>query len=154
MEDLRLYKSINKITRNATEYYEEMEAVGVEATPASSVEVLAGKVVKFLLTRKGTDAFYPDYGGIALHHGQICDAYIPKLRIEMLDDIERCSDYILSGESQLATTDTSSERLYSITLVKLEYDQLKDPGRLDVYIEITSTSGKKEVVAITNNTDS
>lgn len=154
MSDLRLYQSLNKVYRSATEHYEEMEPVGVEENSANGIEVLAGKVVKFLLTRRGTDAFYPNYGGIALHHGQICDAYIPKLRIEMLDDIDRCATYITQGESQLATTDTTSERLHSINLKNLVYSQRQDPTRLDVYIEIIGTSGKREVVAITNHTDS
>lgn len=154
MSDLRLYQSTNKIYRSATEHYEEMDPVGVEEPEAAGIEVLAGKVVKFLLTRRGTDAFYPNYGGIALHHGQICDAYIPKLRIEMLDDIDRCSAYIAQGEEQLASTDTTSERLYTINLKSLVYNQRENPTRIDVYIEIIGTSGKREVVAITNNTDS
>lgn len=153
MIDTRLYSATNRIVRNNEVHYEEMDLVTADSTPATSVEILANKVVKFMLTARGTDAFEPNYGGVSMHHGQICDAYLPKLRLEVLDDISRCQTYINQSESQLAANDADSERLYTIVLRDIRYNPLVTPTRVDVYIEIISTTGKREVVAITNNTD-
>ena len=154
MLDTRLYSATNRIVRNNEVHYEEMDLVTADSAPATSIEILANKVVKFMLTARGSDAFEPNYGGVSMHRGQICDAYLPKLRLEVLDDISRCQTYINQSEAQLAANDTESERLYTIVLRDIKYDPLVTPTRVDVYIEIISTTGKREVVAITNNTDS
>ena len=153
MLDTRLYSATKRIVRNNVEHYEEMDLVTADSNPATSIEVLGNKVVKFMLTRRGSDAFEPDYGGISMHHGQICYAYLPKLRLEVLDDIARCETYVNQGEGQLAAGDNTSERLYKVVLRDIRYNPLVTPTRVDVYIEIISTTGKREVVAITNNTD-
>lgn len=155
MLDTRLYCATNRIWRDAVSHYEEMDLVTADSTPATSIEVLANKVVKFMLTERGTDAFEPDYGGVSMHHLQICEAYLPKLRLEVLDDIDRCQTYINKAEQTgLASNDTTSERLYTIKLHDLVYNPRKTPTRVDIYLEIISTSGKREVVAITSHTDS
>lgn len=152
MIDLPLYKSENELIRTRTEFYEHMELTLSDDTRSNSIEILGNKVVKFLLTLRGSDAFNPDYGGIALHHTQISEAYIPKLRLELMDDLDRCKDFIINtSEKQLDTLDTESDRLASLNLVDLVYTSRT---RIDAYIEIISTSGKHHVVDITANTES
>lgn len=152
MIDLRFYKSDNDITKTISEFYERMELSSSSEPVASSIEILAGKVVKYLLTARGSDAFDPDYGGTAFHYTQLSEAYIPKFRLEVLDDLSRCADYIRTkSEAQLSDYDTETDRLYTINLIDIKYTILT---RIDVYIEIISTKGKHHVVTITKNTES
>ena len=152
MVDLRYYKPSEDVIRTKDEFYEAMELSSSNETVSNSIEILAGKVIKFLLTRRGTDAFSPNYGGVALHHVQISEDYLPKLRLEMLDDLDRCKDFITNtSETQLSYTDTESDRLAMLNLLDLRYTAR---SRLDVFIEIVSTTGKHHVVAITENTES
>lgn len=152
MIDLRYYRPSENVVRTKDDFYEAMELSASDETVTSSIEILAGKVVKFLLTERGTDAFNPDYGGVALHHVQISEDYLPKLRLELLDDLARCKDYIVNtSEAQLAYNDTTSDRLAILKLLDLRYTTR---SRIDAFIEIISTEGKHHVVAITENTES
>lgn len=151
--DIRLYTASGNVVKTLTQFNEQMNSVKADSIPANGIEILAGKVVKFFLTEKGSDALEPDYGGISMHHVQLSSAYLPKLRLEILDDISRCIDYIRAGEITLPDTDVS-ERIYSITLKKIVYQPTVTPGRLDVYLDIMSVAGKHEVVAVTSNTES
>ena len=152
MIDLRFYKSVDNITKTTEVFNERME-LSVSSEPvAHSIEILAGKVVKYLLTAKGSDAFDPNYGGISLHHTQMSEDYLPKFRLEVLEDLANCADYIRStSEKQLDDYDTESDRLYTINLIDIKYVVFT---RVDVYIEIISTNGKHHVVTITKNTES
>lgn len=152
MIDLRYYRPSENVIRTKDDFYEAMELSASDETVTSSIEILAGKVVKFLLTERGTDAFNPDYGGVALHHVQISEDYLPKLRLELLDDLARCKDYITNtSEAQLAYNDDTSDRLAILKLLDLRYTTR---SRIDAFIEIVSTEGKHHVVAITENTES
>lgn len=149
--DTRLYTSVGSVTRSPTEHYELMEEARAVAEPANGIEILGGKVVKFLLTEKGSDAFEPEYGGTALHHTQISQSFIPKLRLELLEDLDRCAQFIKRSDLNIPLY-SDAERLYALNLKDVQYNR-QTPNRLDVYLEIISTTGKREVVTITNNTD-
>lgn len=153
MLDMRLYSAID-VYDDDTKTSGYTELVTPEDDSATSIEVVANKVVKFLLTSYGSDPFDPDYGGVAFTHMQISKAYLPKLKLELLDDIERCATYINKGEAAQDADDDSNETLYQITLQDLSYDPYTNPTRVDAYVEITTNSNKKAVVSITNETDS
>mgnify|MGYP006873166750 CR=1 FL=1 len=149
MLDIRLYKS--------TADYDVVDLISEEMTraypddpTARSIEVIGGKVVKFLLTRKGTDAFNPDYGGTALHNNQISESYLPQIALELNIDVENCYNFIKATE---LSADVVGEKLLRIDIDDIAYDPDVDPTRIDVYLTIYTTYGKHAVVAITNKTE-
>lgn len=150
MIDLRMYKPSGNFedTRSNTEV---MSAVNAEDSTATSIEVIAGKVVKYMLTEKGSDAFDADYGSTSMHYVQLSPDYLPQFKREVLIDVENCQRYIKEKETDYSV---DGERLYTIELLDIRYEPWLTPGRVDVYIEIVTTYGKRACVAITSRTDS
>ena len=132
MLDLRLYNPTGNYTdqTNSSEY---MQLVRPEDPSASGIEVIAGKVVKYLLTGRGSDAFDPGYGGVSMHHTQISQAFIPQLTLEVHDDVRRCTEFIKR------TDGNDQERLLRINVLDIRYNARLSPDRVDVYLEILTT---------------
>jgi len=149
VQDLRLYNPTGIYAEKDLGGGEQMRLVMPEDPTATSIEVIAGKVVKFLLTARGSDAFNPTYGGVSLHHVQISQAYIPQLTFEVHSDVEACTAFIKDMEKNYAVR---GERLSHINVRDIRYDPRLTPYRIDVYLEIVTTLGKRAVVAITNQT--
>ena len=144
MLDLRLYSPTgNYADRNNVSEY--MQLVRPDDPSALDIEVIAGKVVKFMLTSRGSDAFSPDYGGVSMHHTQISQAFIPQLTLEVHDDVRRCTEFIKN------TDGNEQERLLRINVLDIRYNALLSPDRVDVYLEILTTKNNRAVVAITTN---
>lgn len=144
MLDLRLYSPTgNYADRNNVSEY--MQLVRPDDPSALDIEVIAGKVVKFLLTSRGSDAFTPEYGGVSMHHPQISQAFIPQLTLEVHDDVRRCTEFIKS------TDGNEQERLLRINVLDIRYNALLSPDRVDVYLEILTTKNNRAVVVITTN---
>lgn len=139
--DLRLYKATGVLDTYSLDEITEGSLSGDTST--AGLEIITGKVVKYLLTYLGSDAFNPEYGGISMHHTQISEQYIPQLRIEVLDDLERCLKFIQDTEKSL---DRSSDRLAKLRLLSITYNRQLSPCRYDVRIEITTTNGNSTVV--------
>lgn len=129
------YPDISELTKRET----------ADSTTAQGIEVIANKVVKFLLTQKGSDALDPDYGGVALHYGQISESFIPRLTMELQNDIYRCRSFIKETEKFLPD---SVEKLKNLVLVKVKYNPRISPDRVDVYIEIITNKENRALVAI------
>ena len=108
------------------------------------LEVLSGKVVKFLLTRRGSDAFDPSYGGIALHHANVSRSYLPKLAMELADDISRCTTYIAEAEKSLPQ---GLSRLSRINIIGVQYDE-SSRDTITVRLEIITTKSEKAYVVL------
>ena len=144
MLDMRLYKPSGEFT-DIRRDSENMSRVLPDDPSASDIEVIAGKVVKFLLTEKGSDAFNPDYGGTSLHYLQISPAFLPQLRREVFADVDACLRFIQKAE---LAGEVSGERLERINIIKVHYDPKLSPNRLDVYLEIFTTRGNRAVVAL------
>lgn len=142
--DVRLYSSTGKYV-DISSSSELTNSALADALVASGIEVLGNKVVKFLLTQKGSDALDPNYGGVALHYGQISKAFIPRLTLEMQNDILRCREYLRKAESGLSK---STEKISNIVLQDIKYDELASPDRVDVYIEIITTKNNRALVAL------
>lgn len=141
--DLRLYRRTGQYeTRDNAE---RTDPVAADAPVATGLESLAGKVVKYLLTPKGSDAFEPDYGGTALHDAQTAESYLPALRLDVQSDISRCADYIRRAEQGLPT---GSERLARLILAGVEYDAEARPANVAVRVEIVTTAGRRALVAL------
>ena len=150
MIDMRLYKPSGNY-EDVNFISEGMERVVPDDATATSIEVIAGKVVKYMLTEKGSDAFDPDYGGTSMHYQQISSAFLPQFRREVGIDVENCQKYI--KETEIARN-VEGERLLNINLLKVVYKPRVTPNRVDVYLEIITTYGKRACVAITSRTDS
>ena len=144
MLDLRLYNPTGNYTdqTNSSEY---MQLVRPEDPSASGIEVIAGKVVKYLLTGRGSDAFDPGYGGVSLPHTQISPAFIPQLTLEVHDDVRRCTEFIKK------TDGNDQERLLRINVLDIRYNARLSPDRVDVYLEILTTKNNRAVVALTTD---
>lgn len=144
--DLRLYSNTGTYDSypDISEYTNRSKS---DSNSATGIEVIANKVVKFLLTYKGTDALDPDYGGVALHYGQISEAFMPRFSMEMQNDVYRCRDFIRKTELALPST---AEKMQNILLQDIKYNPRISPDRVDVYIEIVTTLNNRALVALPN----
>lgn len=146
--DLRLY--LNTGTYDSYPDVSELTSRSkADSYNATGIEVIANKVVKFLLTYKGTDALDPDYGGIALHYGQISESFMPRFSMEMQNDVQRCREFIRKTELSLPST---AEKMRNLILQDIKYNSKISPDRVDVYIEIITTSNNRALVALPNRT--
>ena len=136
--DLKLYTQTTQVNASiganddAKIYSTEASAMAEPA--ADGLEVLANKVVKYMLTGKGSDAFNPDYGSTSMHHRQIERSYIPMLRLEIMEDLRRCLAFIKATEDN-----DSAVRIGDIQLLSVELDQ--ESGLTRVRISVTDTNG-------------
>ena len=142
--DIRLYNNTGKY--EAYTDASELTAKSKADDPnANGLEILANKVVKFLLTYKGTDALEPEYGGIALHYGQIAKSFMPRFTLEMQNDVYRCRAYLRSAEKLLPNT---REKIADIIIKDIRYNDRLSPDRVDVFIEIITNKNNRALVAI------
>lgn len=148
MLDMRLY-SPSGIYVDSQLVSEEMDRVVPDDPTATGMEVIAGKVVKFMLTEKGSDAFNQDYGGTSMHWLQIAPQSLPQFKREVFQDVQNCIKFLKNAELD---NEVTGERLYTINLLRVAYDPRLSPNRVDVYLEIITTLGKRAVVAITPRT--
>lgn len=125
--------------------YTEHSSVDAKAA-TNELEIICGKVLKYLLTARGTDAFDPTYGGRALHRTHISSTLLPEIRMELLEDIRDCVAYLKAGEDKAKAY--NDERLYSITLVSLEYDRNVSPDTLHAHLLIRSNKGNTAVIKV------
>lgn len=150
MLDMRLYRP-SGIYEDVQKVSEEMDRVVPDDPTASGMEVIAGKVVKFLLTEKGSDAFNPDYGGTSMHWLQIAPQSLPQFKREVFQDVQNCIKFLKVADLEY---NVDSDRLETINILRVAYDPIRTPNRVDVYLEIITTQGKRAVVAITPRTGS
>lgn len=134
--DLKLYNLVNRDV--------QMDRSELQDTPAFDLEVIANRVVKFLLTSYGSDALNPEYGGRAFITTQFSEAYIPKFRLDLDEDLRRCTEYIRS-------TSRDEEKLLYLILKDIEYDKSLMPGRVDVYIELITNKNNRALLNVSTN---
>lgn len=136
--DIKLYMRPDKNLQT-----EHMSIASLSDTHADGLETLANKVVRFLLTTKGSFIFDPEYGSTAFAYSQVSREFIPKLRLEVQRDITRCFKYIKSTENPLDTSDRA--KLGSLILRAVEYNPYKTTG-CAVKIEIITTTGNTSLL--------
>lgn len=112
-------------------------------TPATGSGVLANKVVKFLLTSKGSDALDPEYGCYLVNFSQVSGNQIPRLQMEILDGISACTKYIKASEDAKAPPE---ERLKKITLEDLKYGAPLAKDCVHIYLKITTMAGTQALL--------
>lgn len=145
--DMALFNLTGVTTIQDAMVQEYTEPANIDsATATQALQVICGKVLKYLLTNRGTDAFDPKYGGRALHRTHISETLLTEIRLELLEDIRDCLDYIKSGEE--VYTDYDQEKLLSITLVGLNYNRELSPDRIEVHLLIKTTLGNNAVVQV------
>lgn len=113
-------------------------------TTRERLRIICNKVLKYLMTAKGSDAFDASYGGTALQTRNIGEAMLPEIRIRLLQDIADCTVYI--KEAEQAKTRSVMERLDKIELVSLDYDRKNNPTGLRVRLHISTTYGNSAVI--------
>lgn len=111
------------------------------------LQIICGKVLKYLLTARGSDAYDPTYGSRALHRTHVAPSLVPEIRMELLEDIHDCVTYLRTAEN--AKLSTTAERLYSVQLIDLHYNRTSAPDRLDVHLLIRSNQGRTAVIKVT-----
>ena len=113
-------------------------------TTHERLRIICSKVLKYLMTAKGSDAFDPTYGGTALHGHNVGEAMLPELRLKLIKDIADCVAYL--KEAEFNKTSNYTERLESVTLVSLDYDRKLAPTELRIRLRIITTYGNVAVV--------
>ena len=149
MYDLRLYYNTFRFT-DLQKTIELVSSNPIDDTPVEYLQTLANKVVKYLLTTLGTDIFDPSYGAYTAGITQFNQAYLPKYVFEFTNDLKRCTEFIKRTE----TPSQDGERLATIKLVKINYDYERRPDEVLRFIEISTTSNRKALVAVPKTVNS
>jgi hypothetical protein len=134
--DIRLYRRSGTYS-DLLNTVEEIVPSSLSEAPTTGIEVIASRVTKFMLTTIGSDVLDPEYGSYLTSYVQISQDYLPKLRLELSEDLDRCAEYIRTVDE---ATEVSGDRLRSLSLRDLKYSNLL-PDRLDVYLDIRTTTG-------------
>lgn len=121
---------------------------GISFPAVSRLETITNKVVKFLLTDYGSDAFDTTYGSRWVSILQMSKSYLPKYVLTINSDIERCITYIKSGESSLPST---TEKLYTIKFNGLNFSTAELSATTEILLSITiyTTLGNKASFTLT-----
>lgn len=143
--DIRLFNASGQFVdkHNSSEL---MESSSLEKISASRLEVIGNKVVKFLMTSYGSDAFEPTYGSKAMFNSQISSQYVPILKLEFMNDLQRCAEFIKKSENS-----SNTEVLSTLSLVDLVYDPDTSPTAIHVYIKITTSENNSAVLQVKNS---
>lgn len=145
--DITLYKIAGKVqigTDLVSGY--TVDCAPDAPTTTERLRVICNKVLKYLLTYRGSDAYDPSYGSRAIHRRHIAPALLPEIRMELIEDIADCTSYIQRAEQD--KLDSNDERLSSITLISMNYDRNTDPTRLDIHLLIRTTFGNRAVIEV------
>lgn len=125
---------------------EKMSSSMLSQSAATGLEVLANKVTKYMLTAKGTFSLFPEYGSRLTMYGQIRRQAIPRIHLELTEDVRACARYIQDHEDE--GMPTTAKKLAYLKLERLHYDPVLTPFRLDVFIRVTSADGESALLDI------
>ena len=114
-------------------------------TTRERLRIICNKVLKYLMTARGSDAFDASYGGTALHGRNVSEVLIPEIRMNLPPDIEDCTTYLKNAETE--KVNSLMERLDRIVLVSLDYDR-SAPTELRVRLHIYTTYGNSAVIEV------
>ena len=142
--DIRLYKQTGEFV-DIERTSETTLSAYLSDSPASGIEVIANKVVKFMLTSYGSDTLEPRYGSRSMSITQMSKGYLPKFRIELDKDIKRCIQYIRAAEFDLGK---DNEKLSTIMLRGINYNPGITPTVINIYLEIITNKRNHALVSI------
>lgn len=134
--DLKIYN-----ISAADEAGDVLESSALSAAPAADLEVLANKVVKYLLTGKGSCILSPEYGCFLTDYRSNALANKARFKLEALTAVANCASFIKSKE-----TEHTEAVLSSLTLEKIDFGSDKLRGRVDLYIKITAADGSQAML--------
>ena len=135
--DLKLLKFDENVTFNYVDVA-RLQSASAQDTSVSALEVITNKVVKFLLTEKGTDIFDPSYGSNWVKSTQVADVYLSRLRVEIDRDIWRCVEFISNVEKSLPVT---REKLRNVEFLGFVKDTTSGIPEILIKIRIYTTFG-------------
>ena len=141
--DLPLYSIARQTLYRASS--DTLQQSSIELPTATELEVLANKVVKFLLTVQGSDVLDPEYGCGLLEYTQITRNDLPRLQLEIINALERCAVYIKAGE---VTGQTDAHLLHSLELTQLEYSREAPRDSVHIYLRITAKTGQEALIDV------
>ena len=141
--DIRLYTLTGEWENREAGQGQYTTGASLDAPVASRLETLAGKVVKYLCTGIGSDAFDSAYGSRAIPSRPVSKSGMALYRSLLVDDIRRCTDYLRSNEESVPT---GVERLEQVRLLDLKYAPGGDSTRVDIYLDIMSDQGRHALV--------
>lgn len=144
MSDLKLYTFDQTVKFQSVDTARLME--GYLTQPAvSGLELIVGKVVKFLLTELGSDLFDPAYGSTWVGMAQVSGSYLPRLRVTINSDLQRCVAYITEQEKSLPP---STERLQSVTFEGFKKDSSTGVEVILLSIRVRTTQNNIAIFSI------
>ena len=151
LKDIKLYYNTEKYNMSRLvdaherniEVSELMSTTNLDDHVVGYLNTLANKVVKYLLTTKGSDAFNPDYGAHTASRTWIHQGHQVRYRLELNNDLRACAEYIKRSE----TSGPDNEKLSMVKLVQLEYLPSERPLDIHIYIEIITTLGNRAVLS-------
>jgi hypothetical protein len=111
----------------------------------SGIHVLANKVVKFMLTSRNSFCLDKNYGSKLPTYTQMSRHFIPRVHMEVSEDLRRCAQFIKKHEHGLPP---GAVKLSSLRLNQIYYNEVETPFRIDVYITITTTDGQRALLNI------
>lgn len=140
--DLKIYN----ITDTASEYIDTDEGnllalAALTDCPASGMEVLANKVIKYLLTERGSCILDPTYGCYLTDYRSSAVAAEAQIQLEAYSAVSSCAASIKSKE-----TDYTEVKLKSLELTKVIFSRDGSSGRADLFIKITTTEGEQAML--------
>jgi phage baseplate assembly protein W len=141
--DLPLFKIDDE--RFYSLYGNQMKEASPQGPVVNGLEVVANKVVKYLLTIKGSDMVDPTYGCTLMEYTQITKNHLPRLQLELLSAIKNCKAFIQANEQKDSAGDY---RLRNIELIKLEYGRAPLKDTVHIHLRITARSGKDALLEI------
>lgn len=122
MSDLRLYREIA--------YQQPMEIVDVTGNRTSRLETIANKVVKYILTDRGSDLVDLSYGSATM---PTVNTNMQLITYSVSNIISSCVSFIKNSEKSLSNT---VEKLDKVTLLSVE---IIDRTTLKIRISIFTT---------------
>ena len=122
---------------------EEVKSTPIDDKVVGYLNTLANKVVKYLLTTRGSDIINPEYGGYGSSRTWIHEGFRARYIQELQNDIKRCTEYIQSKE----TPGPNNERLRTIIMEKIEYTPTHKPTDIHIYLRILTTQGNVAVLS-------
>jgi len=141
--DLPLYEINSVALRVGSE--DKLRQSLLSSTPTAGISVLAGKVTKYLMTRRGSDLMNPQYGCHLLTYTQVPQAELPRFQLELISSLGDCAAYIKGTETGI--TD-NTKRLKSIELINLTYNIGDIKDQVDIHLKITDLSGGTTVLNV------
>ena len=152
--DIRIYNYATDLTPKQTDELDDfaysghvselMDESPLLSSPATRVETLAGKIVKFILTAYGSDAFDPEYGSYLTMYTLISPLIAIRMRLDIKNDLLRCMRMIRQSEKELPP---NTDRIATTALLELKYNPAI-ADRVDVYIRISTIQKQVAILKV------